>query len=143
MSLQKIVVHTNVFLDYVVQDHKNESVLRLAMQKFFCYTTVFNAIQLFALARTEKERRVIEDSMSAMKILGLNAKNAKKYGGWVARGMKLPRMNTLVAGICLDSKLPVLTLQPDEFRGVKELVVVKGSLVKKEKGGLEIIQESR
>ncbi|MBI1805752.1 MAG: hypothetical protein HYR76_01720 [Ignavibacteria bacterium] len=76
MSLQKIVVHTNVFLDYVVQDHKNESVLRLAMQKFFCYTTVFNAIQLFALARTEKERRVIEDSMSAMKILGLNAKNA-------------------------------------------------------------------
>ncbi|MBI1805751.1 MAG: hypothetical protein HYR76_01715 [Ignavibacteria bacterium] len=52
-------------------------------------------------------------------------------------------MNTLVAGICLDSKLPVLTLQPDEFRGVKELVVVKGSLVKKEKGGLEIIQESR
>lgn len=112
-------------------------------KSFFCYTTVFNVIELFALARSERERQVIEESMSAMKILGLNAKNAKQYGELVARGMVLPRLNTLVAGICLDSKLPVLTLQPREFRGVKGLVIVHALLVNKEKSGTGIMNESK
>ncbi len=101
------------------------------MQEFFCYTTVFNAIELFSVARSDAEYRAIEHAMSAMKILGLNAKNAKRYGNLFSSGTRLPRMNTLIAGICLESKLPVLTGRPEEFNGLKELVVIPASVLGK------------
>jgi predicted nucleic acid-binding protein len=139
MSVSKIVVHTDIIMDYLLHDGKTESVLRLAMQKFFCYTTIFNAMELFSIARNEKERRAVEQSMSAMKILGVNAKSAKYYGKLIAEGMKLPRMNALIAGICLESKLPVLSGQPKEFSGVKQLRIVPSGVVKKGLSAAEIL----
>ena len=141
MTPPKIVVHTDVLIDFSVHKNKDESALRRAMWKFFCYTTVFNAIELFSVAQTEKERKAVEHTMSAMKILGLNAKNAKRYGALLANGIELPRMNVLVAGICLESRLPVLTSQPREFRGVKELVIVPVSKLALEKSGSVILRE--
>ena len=124
MTLHKLVIHTDIFLDYLLHRNGTESVLRKATASHFCYTTVFNAIELFSLARNERERRLIENALSAMKILGLSAKSAKKHGRWVANGMRLPRMNALIAGLCLESGLPILTGQPNEFRGVKGLVIM-------------------
>jgi predicted nucleic acid-binding protein len=137
----KIVIHTDVLLDFLLHTGSDESTLRKATGKFFCYTTVFNAIELFSVARTDEERKAVEYAMSAMKILGLNAKNAKKYGGLLACDVRLPRMNTLVAGICLESRLPVLTSRPDEFRGVKELTVVPASKLMLKKSGADILRE--
>jgi len=139
MSASKIVVHTDVFMEYLLHDGEQESVLRLAMQKFFCYTTIFNAIELFSLARSESERRAVEQSMSAMKILGVNAKSAKYYGKLIADGLKLPRMNSMIAGMCLESKLPLLTGQPKEFSGVKQLRIVPSGAVKKHLSAEEIL----
>jgi len=100
--------------------------MRQAMQNYFCYTTVFNAIEIFSIAQTERERTAIEDVMSSLKILGLNAKSAPNYAHLFA-GKKLKRMNALIAGLCLESKLPVLTRQPNEFRNVKGLTVLTPS----------------
>jgi predicted nucleic acid-binding protein len=137
----KIVVHTDVFLDFVLHRTSEASILRRAMRTFFCYTTVFNAIELFSIAKTERERNAVEHAMSAMKILGLNPKNAKRYGDLLASGARLPRMNVLIAGVCLESKLPVLTGQPKEFHGVKELVVIPTSSFLHERSALDIVKE--
>ena len=83
MSVSKIVVHTDVFLSHLSGD-RSPSLLRVAMGRFFCYTTVFQAIELFSLARSENEVRLVEDSMAAMKLLGLNPKNARTYGALLA-----------------------------------------------------------
>jgi len=121
----KIVVHTDVFLDYVQHSRKGKpSLLRVATGRYLCYATVFTAIELFSLAVTREEEHAIERSMAAVKLLGLNARSAKLHGKLLSSGIRLPRANLLIAGICLESKLPILTMQPNEFRGVKQLQVI-------------------
>ena len=129
VSVRRIVVHTDIFLDYLLHRTSGEPDLRVALRRFFCYTTVFNAVELFATARTGRQRRAIEHSLRAVKILGVNARSAMKYGSLLARGPALPRMNTLIAGLCLDSSLPILTGRPDEFRGVREIRIIRPSSV--------------
>ena len=108
MSAPKIVIHTDVFLEHL-SGSRHPSVLRQAMGKFFCYATVFQAIELFSLAESEKECRAIEDSMAAMKVMGLNPKQAQKYGALLTSSKHLDTLNVLIAGLCLESKLPILT----------------------------------
>ncbi|HTO92766.1 MAG TPA: hypothetical protein VMM80_00300, partial [Bacteroidota bacterium] len=73
MNDARLVVHTDVLLDHLCGS-AHPSALRVAMGRFFCYTTVFQAVELFAAMRTPRARRAAEDAMSAMKILGLNPK---------------------------------------------------------------------
>lgn len=96
------------------------------MSRFFCYTTVFNAIELFSLCDSQKERLVVEDVMYSMKVLGLNGKSAKNVGEEVrqSRNGRLRDIETLVAGVCLESKLPLLTASPQRYKGIRLLNVV-------------------
>ena len=129
MSTPKIVVHTDVFVDHLLAPPERPSVLRLALQLFFCYTTVFNAIELFALARSPGEEREIRRSMSSVKMLGLNARGAAAYGKRLRQEPALRAMNSLVAGLCRESALPLLTGAAGEFTGARRLVVVPSAAV--------------
>ncbi|MBI3189174.1 MAG: hypothetical protein HYZ33_00855 [Ignavibacteriales bacterium] len=123
MKHRKLVLHTDIIIEHLISRKTKDSVMRQALQRYFCYTTVFNAIEVFSLVKTKSERTIVEDTMSAIKILGLNAKSAPNYASLVF-GNSLVRMNALVAGLCLESKLPILTRKPSEFRKVKGLMVV-------------------
>lgn len=116
----------------------NPSVLRQVMARYFCYTTVFNAIELFSLCRSKKEQRVVEDVMYSMKVLGLNGKSAKSIGLSIAgsRGANLRDVDMLVAGVCLESRLPILTGSPTRYRGIRLLRVVRADEIRayKKKG---------
>ncbi len=96
------------------------------MTEYFCYTTVFNAMELFALCRTKREQLVIEHAMDAMKILGLNGKSAKNLGGLYRRAMQdgIGDLEALVAGVCVESRLPLLTGHPERYRGIRSLRLV-------------------
>jgi len=107
LGVFKAVIHTDVFLDHLL-GKQEPSVLRLALQKFFCYTTVFQAVDLFSMGRSARELQMISDAMAAMKVLGLNAKSARRYGELIRqRGIK-DRWNSMIAGLCLESRLPLL-----------------------------------
>ena len=142
MNAPKIVVHTDLFIDHL-RGNRHPSFLRQAMGKFFCYTTVFQAIELFALAESERERVVIEDSMAAMKIMGLNPKHASKYGTLLNSAKRLDALNILIGGMCLESKLPILTDRIKDFRGIKGLTVVPTRLLPKFESGHEILNHVR
>jgi predicted nucleic acid-binding protein len=142
MSVPKIVVHTDVLLDHL-RTAKSPSVLRQAMGKFFCYTTVFQAIELFALARTEQEAALIEDAMCALKVLGLSARNARRYAALMATRVRNDRWNMLVAGLCLESRLPILTDRRSDFGRVKGLTIVPTGLVARYGSGQEILKAVR
>ncbi len=111
------------------------------MMKFFCYTTVFNAIELFAHASGEREREAVAAAMGAMKILGLNAKQAMSYGSWFAANARVKPLPMLVAGICLESKLPILTSDAGAFRGIKGLRVIRASALREDFAAEEILAE--
>jgi predicted nucleic acid-binding protein len=109
------------------------------MMKFFCYTTVFDAIELFSAVRTAGERRSVEDAMSAMKILGLNAKFAPRYGDLFPANRSLTALQVLIAGICLETRLPLLTSKVTVFRRVKGLSVIPVSALSPEANAAEIL----
>lgn len=109
------------------------------MTKFFCYTTVFQAIELFAYAKTDGEQKAIEDSMAAMKVMGLNPKQASRYGTLLKRSERLNILHVLVAGLCIESKLPILTDRRGDFRGIKGLTIVPTKLVRQFESGREVL----
>jgi predicted nucleic acid-binding protein len=135
----KIVIHTDVFVEHLA-GKREPSVLRLAMATFFCYTTVFQAIELFSMARTETEAKAIEDSMSAMKLLGLNPKNARRFGSLFEQHKRLDRWDMLTAGLCVESRLPLLTDRRSSFRGIDGLVVVPTGLVTQQASAADILR---
>lgn len=123
MSAAKLVVHTDILLDHL-RGTVHPSVLRRTMGIFFCYTTVFQAIELFAGMRTAGERRAAGDAMSAMKLLGLNPKNAAMYGSLFAEHPGRRPIDLLTAGLCIESRLPLLTGRRKEFAGIKGLALI-------------------
>ena len=94
------------------------------MGLFFCYTTVFQAIELFTVMRTSEERSAAEDAMSAMKLLGLNPKNAPLYGKLFAAHPGRRPMDLLVSGLCIESRLPLLTGRRKEFGDIAGLSLI-------------------
>lgn len=113
------------------------------MGKFFCYTTVFHAIGLFSLVQNEREQRVIEDVMASMKVLGLNPKSAAKYGELFRGRNRRSMWSLMIAGMCLESRLPLLTDNAGEFRGIPGLVIVPTSLVRKHEMAADILHAVR
>lgn len=142
MIAPRIVIHTDLFLDHLCGSRR-PSLLRQALGKFFCYTTVFHAIELFSLVESEKEREAIENSMAAIKIMGLNPKQARKYGGLLSSARRLDALNILIAGLCLESKLPILTDRKQDFKGIKGLTIVPTRLLSKFESGHEILASAR
>ena len=114
----KVVVHTDVFLEHLTCS-RPPSALRSAMGRAFCYTTVFHAMQLFAMAESPTERRAVEDAMAAMKVLGINARSAPLYGKLLAGRNTGRPLNVLIGGLCLESGLPILTDRPGDFNGIR------------------------
>lgn len=138
MSVAKVVVHTDVILEYL-RGKRRPSVLRRAMGLFFCYTTVFNAVQVFALLRTPHQRKAAEDALAAMKLLGLNPKNAMRYGDLFAAHPRLHPVDLLVAGLCLESGLPLLTGRRSDFSGIRGLTIVPARAVGSGTSGADIV----
>lgn len=139
MSRPKIAVHTDVVIDYLIHHGKKTPILRIAMMKFFCYTTVFNAIELFSLATTEREQSAVASAMGAMKILGLNAKNSVRYGSWYAEYSSRAPLSVLMAGICMESKLPILAMNEKSFNGITGLRVIQASAIRNERTAEQIL----
>jgi len=138
----KIVIHTDVFLEHLTGSG-SPSILRQAMNRFFCYATVFHAMHLFSLARTARESKAIEAAMAAMKIMGLNARRAETYGRLLASTGPSNMMNVAIAGLCLESRLPILTDRAGDFRGIRGMQIVPTGLVAKFENGGQILRAAR
>jgi predicted nucleic acid-binding protein len=125
VSVQKIVVDTGILLEHLAHG-EGASLLRKLMNAFFCYTTVFNAIEVFSVARSEKEIQAVDDAMSAMKVLGLNAKSAKTIGRVLSSVASRRRsgLSVLIGGVCIESRLPIVTMNPKRFSRIKQLRVI-------------------
>lgn len=136
MTPKKIVVDTDLLVEHLIHEGPSApgggpSVLRKAVSLFFCYTTVFNVIELFSVCKSEKEIEAAESSMHALKILGLNGKSGKSIGLVRGETRTVRDLDLLSAGLCLESKLPLLTGRPKRYSRIPGLRVVPSLAVKK------------
>ncbi len=130
-SVKKVIVDTDLIVEHVMGSVEGgPSRLRRIMSQAFCYTTVFNAIEAFSLCRSDIERRAIEDAMSALKILGVNARSSKAIGRSAEDRNAPVDLQVLVAGVCRESRLPLVTGRPEKYRSMKglELLPVRSLL---------------
>ena len=136
MKPGKVVLDTDVIFDHLTHDRSllgvQKSVMRKAMSEYFCYTTVFNAVELFAMCETPKQKKALEGALSALKILGLNGKSGRSLGVVLrkARESNLRDIDTLIAGLCIESGLPLLTGRPGSYRGIRSLTILPAKDVK-------------
>ena len=141
MSVPKIAVDADVLLAHS-RGAASPSVLRQTLGKFFCYTTVFSAIEAFAACRTGSEIDAVTDTMAAMKVLGLNPKNARMYAGMLSGARSDATLHVLAAGLCIESRLPLLTGRVRNFRRFAGLHLVPSGLVARYASGVEILSVS-
>ena len=81
MNPGKVVIGTDIILDHLMLDQSKSgsgrSVMRRAISKLFCYTTVFNAMEVFELCETRRQVLAVEHALIALKILGMNGKSGR------------------------------------------------------------------
>ncbi|MBW7887579.1 MAG: hypothetical protein H3C35_04340 [Bacteroidetes bacterium] len=133
MKQKKIIIDSDVLFEHLVT-RQPESLLRKVLKYYFCYTTVFNAVELFSAAQTKKELEAVGKAMQAIKILGLHAKSSKNIAGIVAEFQKKKKseLASLIAGVCMESRLPLLSLNPKRFAAVKGLKIISAQQMLKE-----------
>jgi predicted nucleic acid-binding protein len=122
VTVKKIVVDTSVIADHVMTGRKR-SILREISGRYFCYTTVFHAIELFSAAKSLKERQAVQQAMDALKVLGINPKSAKNIAS-VVTSSSMRDFAVLAAAVCIESGLPLATLEPKRYAGIRKLKVV-------------------
>jgi predicted nucleic acid-binding protein len=142
LNPMKLVVDTDVVLDHL-RARSSPSVLRTVMREVLCYTTVFNAVELFGRVRNAAERRAVVDALGAMKILGLNAKTAPGIGAILRKGRRRPLQAVLIGGLCKESRLALLTGRPEQYRGIRGLVVIPSRGIRPGRRAAEILRRAR
>jgi predicted nucleic acid-binding protein len=120
--VNKIIVDSSVIAEHLTTV-RERSYLRELSGRYFCYTTVFSAIELFGAAKSLKETQAVQDAMDALKVLGINPKSAKNIGAVLSSSQK-QGLTALTVALCMESRLPIVTLEPRRYAGMKKLVVI-------------------
>jgi len=128
----EIFVDTDVMISYLDHDSPAHSLLRKQMSYSVCFTSVLNASELIAITRTDDERRHAESVLWGLKVLGFHHKYSLTFGD-IHRTVSqsgspnpVSIRNSMVAGICALSDLPLATYSPAAYRLYKDLRLVSG-----------------
>lgn len=123
--MKKIVVDSDIIAQHLV-NIKYPSTLRKLSSKYFCYTTVFNTIELFSLCTSESEKENLAEALTALKIIGMNPKPSKSFSNFYAKSRKKNVKETYayIAGLCFEAKLPLATFRQSKYKWTKELQIL-------------------
>ncbi|MDA0986903.1 MAG: hypothetical protein O3A55_04805 [Bacteroidetes bacterium] len=124
--MKKIVIDSDIIVEHLTVK-KYPSILRKLLSKYFCYTTVFNAIELFSKCKTDLDRQSMAKAMSCIKLLGMNPKPSISFGKTYAKGQKknIKETYTFIATLCIEAKLTLATLRPTKYSWIKNLQILK------------------
>jgi predicted nucleic acid-binding protein len=142
VRLKRVAVDSDIILDHL-HGSASPSVLRRLLGVFFCYTTVFQAAEVISRARTPSEVEAMQDAMGAIKLLGVNGRGATFYGQLLRKFGTRDRWTVMVAGLCLESRLPLVTGRSREYRRFPGLLVVGPRLIRPGASGEEILNAAR
>jgi predicted nucleic acid-binding protein len=124
------LIETDVLCDYLVSNKM--SLLRTLLRTIPCYTTVINAAELFSVVHNENERLSVYNLLGGLRVMGLNARYAVTIAN-VAReardnGSKISERDSIIAGTCVASRLPLITVQwKEKYQALKSVRVVSSS----------------
>lgn len=115
MKSEQFLVDTEVLYNHLIhKDKKKNSFLTRLMTKGECFTTVFNASELYFSARTEQQKIAVKKLLYSLKVLGLSSRYtldipdySDKFNSYI---------DCLFYIIAEKNKLTIATYNPEIFR---------------------------
>ncbi|HEY6171510.1 MAG TPA: hypothetical protein VIX80_04535 [Candidatus Kapabacteria bacterium] len=109
--MKQFLIETDVLGEYLVS---RNSLLRTALLEGVCYTTMYNALEIFRLAKNEAEREVLKNMLSVVRVLGFNYRYAEQFALIIKEieeksDTEITQRETLIIGMAKTSKLTILT----------------------------------
>jgi predicted nucleic acid-binding protein len=121
-------IDTDVLGGYLMHEGDGASALRRLLAAGKCYTSVLNAAELLAAARGGSEMRAVMNLLGGLYVLGFHQRYAETFGE-IYRGCaereKRGRMRiSMIAGVCIANKLPLVTSNMAEYAGIASLELI-------------------
>jgi len=128
MDLTRICIDTGPLIAFLKGRDPGAAAVEHAVRTLDCFVTVITAYELlFGVARAR--RQIGEDALlGTMHSLPLDIASARRasqlHDGLIRHNQDIGIKDVLIAAICLEHELPLLTLNEEHFRRVPELTVV-------------------
>lgn len=128
MDLTRICIDTGPLIAFLKGRNPGAAAVERAVRELDCFVTVITAYELlFGVARAR--RQIGEDALlGTMHALPLDIASARRaaqlHDELIRRNQDIGIKDVLIAAICREHELPLLTLNEEHFRRVSELTVV-------------------
>lgn len=117
-KIPKYLLETDVLIQYLTTEipNKDHYLIKL-MQKGICFTSVFNASELFMLAKTDLEKNKIRDLLNALKVLGLHSRYSLSVSA--CRDNFDNIRDALFYILAEQNRLIIVSNHPEKYAGLK------------------------
>jgi len=110
----QFLIETDVLSEYLMAGKDSDTILRKALLRGVCYTTMVNALELFRAASTKEERDAVMQMLMVVRVLGFNARYAQSFADGAReiekkKGMTLSDREAMMIGMAKASKLVIVT----------------------------------
>jgi predicted nucleic acid-binding protein len=125
VAAAQLVIDTDIIIDHLRQ---RGDTLRLALARYRCAITAITLYELLAVPTlSERQTRQLEQLLDIVQVIVFDQYAAEQSAiVWrmlAARSQSIGLPDTLVAGVCLANKLPLLTRNHAHFSRVDNLTV--------------------
>lgn len=126
METTRLVIDTDVVIDHL---RKKTGVLNHVLANYTCALTAINLYELRSVPfLSDRQRQTLEDVLKITDILPFNKPSAEQaaevWNTLRAQGQLIGGQDVQIAGVCLASRLPILTRNTSHFKRVPNLVVL-------------------
>ena len=126
----QFLIETDVLSEYLIAAKGEETLLRKALTIGVCYTTMYNALELFRAAKTKEESDAVMQMLMIVRVLGFNARYAQSFSEVTSEikkktGIIPTHREAMMIGMAKISKLSILTkVFFDRYTAMKAVPVV-------------------
>ncbi len=129
----QFLIETDILNDYLIHrsSQGESSMLRQALAQATCYTTMINAMELFASASDQKSRDATMNLLMVVRVLGFSARYAEPFatlGKEIEQEKKmiLTQRELMILAMAKTSKLTVVTRKYfDRYHAANVVTVVR------------------
>ena len=129
MDDSQLCLDTNVLIGFLKGRDPAASAVERAVKEYACFVTAITVYELlFGVARAKKE--IGEQALlGVMTILPLNDAAARRaanlHASLISRNQDIGIKDVLIAAICLEHNLPLLTANERHFSRVSSLTIIE------------------
>ncbi len=114
----ELFIETDIILDFLNNNNNRPSALELAMSGYNCFTSMYNASELYFGCVNENETEFVTSVLRAVKVIGFNS----RYSMLIPRFREAESVrDAMICTVCYHNKLPILTsnVEKYKFSGIK------------------------